>query len=263
MTLVGRLSSRLARRDAGFTMVELLVAIVLTAILGGVVLTVLLGVNRSVTTTDAQQNLNEEARLALNRIARELRQATALTTPPGFSAASAITAVNNPDGASYSSSAITTVTFTADFNGDGCIDGYHGYNQTGSTSGCSAYNPNDPETLTYCWDPSSSVRELFLIPGVYNGSTCQTNNSVAILAGRVSSFKLSYRSTQYLADANGDGITTWTELDNFGSPYGNDNNTLDASELPEIDSIVIDITASNSGGHSQSYTSEVDLRNVS
>jgi prepilin-type N-terminal cleavage/methylation domain-containing protein len=256
---------RPSRDDHGFTLVELLVAIVLTAILGGVVMTVLLGVNRSVTTTDAQQNLNQEARLALNRIARELRQATALTTPPGFTQASAITAVNNPDGASYSSSAITTVTFTADFNGDGCIDGHHGYNQTGSPpdSGCSAYNPNDPETLTYCWDPSSSVRELFLIPGVYNGSTCQTNNAVAILAGQVSSFKLSYRSTQYLADANGDGITTWTELDNAGLPYGNKNNTLDSGELPEIDSIVIDITASNGGGHSQSYTTEVDLRNVS
>jgi hypothetical protein len=177
--------------------------------------------------------------------------------------------VNNPDSDpgstyQYNPSAITTITFTADFNGDGCIDGVgpNGGAVSASGSACLPYNANDPETLSYCWDPTASVRELFLIPGAFTGSTCQTNNAVAILAGQVSSFKLSYRSTQYLADANNDGITTWTELDAKGLPYGNNNNVLDSGELPEIDSVVIDLTASLSGSHSQSYTTEVDLRNV-
>lgn len=246
--------------DAGFTLVELLVAIVLTTILGGVVITVFLGINTSVNTTNAQQNLNEEARLALNRIARELRQATAITTPSGFTEASAITAVNNPDGADYDDSAITTVTFTADFNGDRCIDGV---NSSGTATGCEDYNANDPEQLTYCWDPSAAVRELFLIPGAFTGTSCQSDGAQAILAGEVTSFKISYRSNNYLADANNDGITSWTELDADSPTYGNGNGTLDGGELPSIDTVVIDLTASEDGSHSQSYTTEVDLRNVS
>jgi Tfp pilus assembly protein PilW len=255
--------SRCRRRsasDAGLTLVELLVAIVLTGVLGGIVVTVLLGIHTSVTNTNAQHNLNEEARLALNRIAREVRQATAITTPTGFTSPSAITAVQNPDGADYDATQITTVTFTSDFNGDGCIDGV---NSGGGSTGCDAYNANDPETLTYCWDPSSDVRELFHIPGQFVGPTCQTSGAQAILAGDVTSFKLSYRSNSYLADSNNDGITTWTELDARSPSLGNDNGQLDARELPEIDSVVIDITASEGGNHSQSYTTEVDLRNVS
>jgi hypothetical protein len=221
---------------------------------------VLLGIHASVTSTTAQHNLNEEARLALNRIAREVRQATAITTPSGFTSPSAITSVRNPDGADYDATQVTTVTFTSDFNGDGCIDGV---NSAGGSTGCIAYNVNDPETLTYCWDPSSDVRELFLIPGQFVGPTCQTSGAQAILAGDVTSFKLSYRSNAYLADSNNDGITTWTELDARSPSLGNDNGQLDARELPEIDSVVIDITASEGGNHSQSYTTEVDLRNVS
>jgi type II secretory pathway pseudopilin PulG len=235
-----------ARRDAGLTLVELLIAMVLTSILGGVILTVVLGVHTGTVTTEAQQNLNEEARLALNRIARELRQANA------------ITAVQNPDGSGvYNPNAITSVTFTADFNGDGCI------NAPGNPNNCTLYNATDPEQLTYCWDPTASVRELFLIPGALgNGATCESPGSQAILSGDVSAFKLSYRSTNYLCDANNDGITTWQELDACGPPYGNQNNTLD-TELSEIDSIVVEVTASNNGSHTQTYTTEVDLRNLS
>ena len=253
------LRRRRSASDAGLSLVELLVAIVLTGVLGGVVVTVLLGIHASVTSTTAQHNLNEEARLALNRIAREVRQATAITTPSGFTSASAITSVRNPDGADYDATQVTTVTFTSDFNGDGCIDGV---NSAGGSTGCTAYNVNDPETLTYCWDPSSDVRELFLIPGQFVGPTCQTSGAQAILAGDVTSFKLSYRSNSYLADADNDGITTWTELDARPS-LGNGDGQLDSAELPEIDSVVIDITASEGGNHSQSYTTEVDLRNVS
>lgn len=235
-------------------MIELLVAIVLTSVLGGVILTVVLGVHTSTDTTTAQTSLNEEARLALNRIARELRQANA------------IIAVRNPDGVGvYDPTAITSVTFTADFNGDGCIDST---SYTGASTVCTP-NANDPETLTYCWDPSSSVRELFLIPGTLSGTNCQASGAQAILSGDVTAFKLSYRSNNYLCDAGdsigdyaNDGITTWGELDACGPPYGNQNQTLDA-ELSEIDSVVIDITASTNGAHSQTYTTEVDLRNRS
>jgi MSHA biogenesis protein MshO len=235
--------TRRDRDDSGFTLVEMLVAIVVLGILGTVFLTTVLGAQTSAKATSSEQDLNEEARLALNRMARELRQADALTE------------VRNPDGASYDSSNITSVTFTADFNGDGCID-------------CSADTESNPETLTYCWDPGADVRQLYLIPGELTGDDCQVDGALPILAGQVTSFKLSYRSNSYLYDVTGgddggDGITTWTELDQAGAPVGNDDGELNDPELDNVDSVVIELTVSANGNHAQSYTTQVDLRNLS
>jgi hypothetical protein len=197
------------------------------------------------------KDLNEEARLALNRIARELRQASTLQV------------VLNPDGPTYSDTATTAVTFSADFNGDGCIDGVMPTPAPTPTPTCQAYTASNPETLTYCWDPSASVRQLYLIPGSLPGETCQVSGALPILAGQVTSFKLSYRSNAYLYDANGDGITTWMELDDGGAPVGDHDGELGDTELGFVDSIVVDLQVSAGGKHPQSYVTQVDLRNLS
>ena len=75
------------RQDGGFTLIEMLVAMMLLGALGTVFMTTVLGAQKSAGATSSSQDLNEEARLALNRMARELRQATAITS------------VQNPDGA--------------------------------------------------------------------------------------------------------------------------------------------------------------------
>src|SRR5256885_15728549 len=95
--------------DAGFTLIEMLVAMLLLGMLGTVFMTTIMGSRSSLSATASSQDLNEEARLALNRMARELRQATSITN------------VLNPDGAAYGSTAITAVTFTPDFNGGGRV----------------------------------------------------------------------------------------------------------------------------------------------
>jgi prepilin-type N-terminal cleavage/methylation domain-containing protein len=238
---------RLRNDDGGFTLVEMLIAIVVLGILGTVFLTTVTGAQTSAKGTSSEQDLNEEARLALNRMARELRQADSLTE------------VRNPDGASYDSTAITSLTFTADFNGDGCIDG------TTSTVGvvCQPYSASNPETLTYCWDPRAGVRQLYLIPGTLSGASCQVTGALPILAGQVTSFKLSYRSNEYLYDADGDGITTWSELDDAGPPVGNNDDALGQPELANVDSVVVALTVSANGNHQQAYTTQVDLRNLS
>jgi prepilin-type N-terminal cleavage/methylation domain-containing protein len=242
-----------SRDESGFTLIELLVAIIILGALGAAFLSTVIGAQTSAKATSSEQDLNEEARLALNRMAREMRQASALTE------------VQNPDGASYDSSGITSVTFTADFNGDGCIDG------TTSVVGvvCQPYSEANPETLTYCWDPDADVRQLYLIPGSLTGDDCQVDGALPILAGQVTSFKLSYRSNEYLYDttggnpSGGDGITTWTELDEAGAPVGNDDGVLNDPELGNVDSVVIALTVSADGNHAQAYTTQVDLRNLS
>src|SRR3954454_8106900 len=150
--MIAAIRRRATRTDAqrGFTLIEMLVAMVLMGLIGTAILATVFGANTSAKAAKSEQDLNEEARLGLNRMARELRQATSLTQ------------VMNPDVTGYSSSAITAVTFTSDFNGDSCIDGVA---PGGSTAGCTAYQSSNPETLTYCWDPSASVRQLYLIAG--------------------------------------------------------------------------------------------------
>ena len=242
---------RRGRDDAGFTLVEMLVSVLVLGALGSIFMTTVLGAQSSARTTTTEQDLNEEARLALNRMARELRQATAIQT------------VLNADGAAYSNTATTVVTFTADFNGDGCIDGVAPSPAPTPAPSCQAYADTNPETLTYCWDPSATVRQLYLIPGTLSGSSCQVSGALPILAGQVSSFKLSYRSNQYLYDADGDGITTWSELDAAGPPVGNADGTLAQPELASVDSVVVDLVVSAKGQHPQSYSTQVDLRNLS
>jgi len=236
--------------DRGFTLVEMLVAMVLMGILGSVFIAVMTGAKTSATATRSSQDLNEEARLGMNRMARELRQATALN------------AVLNPDGPSYSTSNITAVTFKADFNGDGCINGVMPSPVPTPTPTCVANDATNPEVLTYCWDPSATVRQLFLIPGVLSGGNCNVSGAKPILAGQVTAFNLSYRSNAYLADSNNDGVTTWLELDQAGPPFGNNDGQLD-TELPSVDSVVIALTVSANGAHVQDYTTQVDLRNLS
>jgi prepilin-type N-terminal cleavage/methylation domain-containing protein len=237
--------------DAGFTLVEMLVSMLVLSAVGVTFITTILGAQTSARATTSENDLNEEARLSINRMARELRQA------------SAVTMVKNPDGASYSSSATTAVTFTADFDGDGCIDGVVPTPAPSPTPVCLSASAANPETLTYCWDPSATVRQLYLIPGALPGQTCQVSGALPILAGQVTSFKLSYRSNQYLYDASGDGITTWSELDDAGPPVGDQDDALTTPELGNVDSVVIDLLVAAPTGHAQTYVTQVDLRNLS
>lgn len=103
--------------DSGFTLVEMLVAFLLFGVLGTILLSTAISSRDALRATQESHNLNEEARVALNRMARELRQARELT------------AVSAPDGT-------TSLTFWVDFDGDSAQD------TTGS----------DPEVLTYTFD---------------------------------------------------------------------------------------------------------------
>jgi prepilin-type N-terminal cleavage/methylation domain-containing protein len=238
--------------EAGFTLVEMLVAMVVVFLLLGAAFSALKASSSAVKTTSQLHNLNEEARQAINRMARDLRQAQ-----------SVVTAVN-PDGTTYNASGIVGVRIKADFDGDGCIGGVP---LPATTTACLAYNGGNPEDITYCYEPAT--RQLYVIdnqvtPAVTPLSDTSTNCSGGqpLLAGNVAAFKVEYRSNNYRYDVNpGDGVTTWTELDKAGAPVGNANGKLDV-ELPSIDSVVLDLTM-QIGNHPQVYRTQVDLRNAS
>ncbi|MEP7055023.1 MAG: prepilin-type N-terminal cleavage/methylation domain-containing protein [Actinomycetota bacterium] len=239
-----RLRLERAQDEAGFTLIEVMVAMVLFSIVATTFLSVVLGASRSSTATKEQHDVNEEARLAVNRVSRELRQAKS------------ISATLNSDGPGFTASAVTALTFKADFDGDGCING------TGTpvlpATTCNAYSSSNPEILTYCYDPGTS--QLLLIQGVLGGATCSAG--LPILATGVTSVKFEYRSNLYLWDTNADGITTWMELDSADPPIGNGNGDLDSVELANVDSVVINLTMLK-GTHQQSYRTQVALRNNS
>jgi prepilin-type N-terminal cleavage/methylation domain-containing protein len=218
------------RGDAGFTLVEMLISMLLFAILIAIVGTAVVAASKASTSNRQYNDINAEARTALNRMTRELRQAQA------------IVAVTNPYGSaatSYNATQPTSVTFDVDFNCDGVIEP----------------DSADPEELTYTYSPSAQRLTL-----------TAAGQSTPVLAANVTGFKLSffsrvYRLGAYGLDTNNDGVISWEELDADPSgKYGNGNHVLDPLELGYIDSVTIELTVLK-GTHQQYYQTQVDLRN--
>ncbi|MDT4938175.1 MAG: hypothetical protein QOG80_1846 [Pseudonocardiales bacterium] len=255
--------------DRGFTLVELLVATGLSLVVGAIVVSTLITAQTSTNSTTASADLNAEARDLLNRLTGDLRQATPLwkaTTVGGSTVeveTPAITAVQNPYPGG-SSNAVTSITFNADYSGDGCVDSVPSDNCPGG----SINNVDNPEIETFCWDPTDVTATgktlVYLIAGGVQGNSCLPAPGITaqpLLSGNVSGLQIEYDSNRYLYDTNHDGVTTWQELDAQGPPIGNANNALDPLELNQVDSIKLVITLSE-GGHTQTYQAVVSLRNV-
>lgn len=259
--------------DAGFTLIEMMVAIVIAGIVGVIALSVVLAEQRASVATTTDQNITAESRTAINRITEDLAQATPLevvntsTSPATSSEIPAITAVENPDGSSFNPSAVTSLTFNLDTDGDGCIAGVTSQNVNPAGSACNeswALSDN-PETETICWAPPPQA-QLYLIPTNPANETqpttsCTASGAQALLSGnRVTGFEVFYRSSLWQYQESS-GITHWYDLDAAGPPAGNDNGVLDTPELLEINDVALQITLSN-GGRSQTFTTEISLRNV-
>jgi prepilin-type N-terminal cleavage/methylation domain-containing protein len=238
--------SSLRQDEEGFTLVEFLVAMVVVVVLMAVTMTAVMNTGDLVTTTSRNADLNEEARQAVNRMVRDVRQSTKL-----------VTAVN-PNGPSFDSARIVAFRFEADYDGDGCIGG--------GSSPCLPYDAANPEDLTYCYQPDTA--QLYVIDNDATASPVVTAASTTcdggqpLLAGNVAEFRIEYRSNAYLHDLNpSDGVTTWLELDAAAPLVGNDNGILD-DELASVDSLVFDVVMQLDGSR-QTYRTQVDLRNQS
>ena len=109
-------TERGGRQDAGFTMIELLVAMTLLSLLSSIVLTFVLASTTSAQNAQVSTSLTDQARVSLNRLTRELRQAKSIDAV-------------HPTGVGSQG-----LTVSIDFNGNGTIEP----------------SAADPEQLTYC-----------------------------------------------------------------------------------------------------------------
>ena len=210
--------------DDGMTLIEVLVGMALFSVLGVLLLGLALSTSRVTEGTRDRTVVNEESRSAMERIARELRQA------------STIDAVVLPPGAGTGT---TSFTFWTDFDGDGL-------RSTGA---------GDPEVLTYRWDPATEQLTLT----AHDGGSPQTQ---PVLAAHVTGFIAELRSSRWEYDSNADGRTTWQELDAAGPPVGNGNGVADQPELAFVDLLGVTLTVEDGGG-SATYKTLIDLRNRS
>lgn len=223
--------------DAGVTLIELLVTIMLMGIVGTLSITAAVSAQRASDTNRLVNDLNEEARLGLNRLSRELREAKSIVS------------VTNPNGPGFIVDQDVSITFWVDFNGN---------EQPEPTA-------PDPELLTYTWDASEKQLVLIASGGTY-----------PVLAGNVEEFRLDLSTSRWTFDgttaatglgvcgtttATKDGTVQWWEVDGHPSlDPGNCNGVLDA-ELAVIDSVAIELQVLE-GARQQTYRTQVDLRNV-
>lgn len=234
---MNRLRARLHAGDAarGAGLVELLVGSALFVVMSGLVLGTTVTTGKAARAHREVNDLNEEARVLLNRMSRELREAKEIRS------------VVNPVGAGYVATADSSITFWVDLDGDGLDELDAAGNQVAG---------QEPEVITYKYDyDPNGGRVLLQVPG-------QTE---PVLAGQVTDWRITYTSSNYLYDGSLDGVkdgtVTWEELDGYpnGSSVGDGDRVLDA-ELDSVDAVNIDFTVFKQP-RSQQYRTQVALRN--
>lgn len=219
--MIQRLRRVRADGERGFSIVEAITAMTVFGVVSAAMFSTVMSSQNSAKATRRTNNLNEEARVALNRLSRELRQAQSV-------------AYVDPADPSR------LLEFEVDFNNNGIIEP----------------NAVDAERLRYSYDAAAD--QILLTTATPSGGSV----TLPILASDVTAFSLDYRSRDYRYDRNGDGVTTWQELDPTPASggVGDGSGTLTAAELAHVDSVVISFTVLKDR-QAQVYRTQVDLRN--
>ena len=212
-----------AARDAGVSLVEVLVGMGLFGLLGSILLGFAIGTSRVSEDTRSLAGVNDETRLAMERLTRELRQANDVLT------------LELPATATDA----TALTFWTDFDGDRVED----------------RSVVDPEVLTYRWRPAD--QELTLTADDASGTAVTR----PMLAANVTAFTLDLYSSKWehdgALDGTADGKTSWQEID---AAIGDADSFPDPDELEYVDLIDVSMTVSD-GSHLQTFDTQIHLRN--
>ena len=163
MTFTTRFQARWQHRhaaaEAGFTLVEMLVAMALSLLITGTMLGAVLSASGAGTAVRSQHDIAQEATVVINRLSRELREAEAVQS------------VTNATGPNYSPTANVEITFDVNFNSG------KGPGQDNSIEPAAP----DPERLTYRFERAN--HRVLLLAASY---------STPIIAGGVQDMTLSF-----------------------------------------------------------------------
>jgi prepilin-type N-terminal cleavage/methylation domain-containing protein len=216
------------RRDAGMTLVEVLVAIGLFAVVGSLVLAAGIATSKITDTTTSGADLNEEARIAFERIARDLRDAKTVTAVVPLGGAASGT---DCDGDADAADEFTGVAFAE-----------------GTTS-----TPDVPHEVAYRWDAGN--KQLILSEAIPDPQ------QQPILAAEVTRFCVRLWSSRWdPVPDDPDRGTSWAEL-GAGSASPNPAGWWCPAQLDEVDRVTVSMTASLDG-HERKYETDVFLRNA-
>lgn len=225
------------RGESGYSLVELLVGLAIFSVIAAGFMAVMFSVARSTDATADSVRISEEARLGLNRLVRDVREA-------GWIDLSSTSAAGPHD----------SFTVKIDYDGDGA------YANPASGTAQGSY-----EIVTYTYDDPGN-RITLTAPGtgtetLVTGVDCVRNDSGAC-KGPVFSFT----SNRLEYDWSGDGVTTVPELDQAAcngvttlDPVCQ-NNTLVEKELASVTNVNVAV-ALTVGGRKTNYYGEAQLRN--
>ena len=228
------------RAEGGFSMVELLVGLALFSAVAGGFMSVLFSVARATDSTTSSVRISEEARLGLNRLVRDTREAAWIelsSTDPN---------------ATHDS-----FTVKIDYNGDGAF-----------TNPGAGTAQGDYEVVTYAYDAATG-RITVTAPGVGTETLVRGVDCVRDGAGPCKSSVFSFTSNrlEYDGSVDGvtDGVTTLKEINAVAcSPTNlttldNCNGVLVDKELANVTSVNVAIGISV-GGRTSDYFAEAQLR---
>ena len=222
--------------ERGFSMVEILVAMAAFSLVSFAFLSVMLSASRGTDSTGDSVRIAEEARLGLNRMVRDTREAGWVSLP------------GTDPAATYNS-----FTVRVDYNGDG------GYSN--SAAGVAEGNY---EIVTYAYDEAND-RITLTAEGVGTETLIRGVDCVRV-AGACKSDIFSFTSNRLEYDWDADGVTTLGEV-NQAACAPNNLTTLDTCNGSLVDKELANLTSVNfafritTGGRSTAYYAEAQLRN--
>lgn len=227
------LLQKLKRDESGYTIMEMMVVVLILGILLGAFYAFLFGGERAAREGRGWLEMNQTARLGMERLSRELREADQILSVDGS----------------------RKITFQADFDASGTfVDGVYQPDISPDEKVTYEYLSGDSTITVVSEEPPAApailASNITAFSFRYYGSDPRLDCAVG-------------DPPTFTGTCTPDGIVTWQEIDRsptyglFG--YGDDNGLLDF-ERPYVSSVVIQFSLTV-GARTHSYRSAVELRN--